>query len=457
MAMLTLMVFNQKKKKQSIPVITALIVMLPFSPTENTRRESSTSGKLVSETSPNQDRPFKTAVYRLGKTDSQREEKASEKTHTCRPASLSKDRRGTVAVLHEGANVSTSKPLGAQSTDTASPREQRSSSSKSSSGKSSHKSSSEASSSRHGPASQASSRQAPSPTALSADLEEQRKMLVRKRPRPEEKPTPADGKRARARVSPERPPSSGAEEPGEKRSRLGRRVSPEDARRTGKDQEGRQRDTSPLEMTLESSPTSRDESSGTSTQASKPAVSKHVAELSETAKPAVAHFNTPNTKLKLPLTFTIPKKTKPITACSGIWDEDDKVASERKQKTTEAVRKPTQSKAEFGSKLMVPRKIRIGPMDRSSSVTKTKQIRGTAPEASVSVTPASPPLQKHEEKPSVVTSSLPTEASSSESAETHDTDQEVDSGVPTCWGYSLQGQRSTVSLLSLCCVVDAAG
>ncbi|XP_067086431.1 LOW QUALITY PROTEIN: transcriptional protein SWT1 [Osmerus mordax] len=396
------------------------------SPTENTRRGSSTSGKLVSETSPKPDRPFKTAVYRLGKTESQREEKDPEKTHACRPASLSKDGRATAAVLHEGANVSASKPLGAHSADTASRREQRSSSSKSSSGKSSHKTFSAASSPRHGPSSRASSGQAPSSPPLSADLEEQRRMLVRQRPRPEEKPSPADGKPAKARVSPGR----GAEEPGEKRRRLGRRASPEDAeeaRRTAKDQEGRQKAVSPLETTQGSSSTTRDESSGTSTQASKPAVSKHVAELSETAKPAVSHFNTPNTKPKLPLTFTIPKKTKPITARSGIWDEDDKAASERKQKTTDAVRKPTQSKAEFGSKLMVPRKIRIGPMDRSSSVTKTKQIRGTAPEASVStsVTPASPPLQKHEEKPSVVTSSVPTDASSSEPAETYDTDQEM--------------------------------
>ncbi|XP_071202463.1 transcriptional protein SWT1 isoform X2 [Salvelinus alpinus] len=339
------------------------------------RVSHSTPGNSAAGSSHKKDRDFKKALYRLEKTTSQG---AAEGKHACPLATLPQDssvrkscpsQDGSAATGVKIADRVSSKPVSSLSANkTQSQNVEKIPTSQGSSSKPSDKS----------PSKTASSRLTTSPRSLMAQLKEQRKTLVKRRSRPEEKPGIGKDHTSQGRSYQDPQLSlSLAEEMREKRRKLVKRrcEEKEDVLKAKRDKSGaksfslpsnnnnntttKQSSTSAKNATFDKISTTARHRSTTQKQGNVSDLSK----TSATSKSTCAEVQMPLPKPQLPLNFKIPKKSKlvPLPVNRAIWggdqedDNDNKPISARVKVVSPASRLSHQTGS--ASKLWTPRSV----------------------------------------------------------------------------------------------------
>nr|XP_046157739.1 transcriptional protein SWT1 [Oncorhynchus gorbuscha]XP_046157740.1 transcriptional protein SWT1 [Oncorhynchus gorbuscha] len=366
------------------------------------RVSHSTPGNSAAGSSHEKDREFKKALYRLEKTTSQG---AAEGKNACplgtppqdstvRKSCPSQDGSATTAV--KTADRVSSKPVSSLSANkTQSQNVEKILTFQGSSSKPSDKS----------PSKTASSRLTTSPRSLMAQLKEQRKTLVKRRSRPEEKPGIGKDHTSQGRSYQDPQLSlSLAEEMREKRRKLVKRRSEEekeDVLKAKRDKSGAKSYSLPSNTT-----TTKQSSTSTknatfekisNTARHRPTTQKqrNVSDLSKTSatsKSTCAEVQMPLPKPQLPLNFKIPKKSKlvPLPVNRAIWggdqedDNDNKPISARVKVVSPASRLSHQTGS--ASKLWTPRSVSKSLKSKdcvSAAVNTNKQHKcETVPESS---------------------------------------------------------------------------
>ncbi|CAB1323876.1 unnamed protein product, partial [Coregonus sp. 'balchen'] len=340
-----------------------------------------TPGNRAAGSSDKKDREFKKALYRQGKTTSQG---AAEGKNAGPLGTLSQDssvrkscpsqdglatsgvrtadRMSSKPVSSQSANktqsqnvekIHTSQGSSSKPSQGSSSKPSQGSSSKPSQGSSSKPSQGSSSKPSQGrsskpsqksPSKTASSRLPTSPRSLMAQLKEQRKTLVKRRSRPEEKPGTGKDHTFQGRSSQEPQLSlSLAEEMREKRRKLVKRRSEEereDVLKAKRDQSGAKPYSLPSNTTIKQSSTSTKNTTFekiSNTARHRPASQKqeNVSDLSKTSKTSkstCAKVEMPLPKPQLPLNFKIPKKAKlvPLPVNSAIWGGDQEDSNDNK-------------------------------------------------------------------------------------------------------------------------------
>ncbi|XP_041696447.1 transcriptional protein SWT1 isoform X1 [Coregonus clupeaformis] len=364
----------------------------------------STSGNSAAGSSDKKDREFKKALYRQGKTTSQG---AAEGKNAGPLGTLSQDssvrkscpsQDGLATSEVRTADRMSSKPVSSQSANKtqsqnmekihtsqgSSSKPSQGSSSKPSQGSSSKPSQGSSSKPSQGrsskpsqksPSKTASSRLPTSPRSLMAQLKEQRKTLVKRRSRPEEKPGTGKDHIFQGRSSQEPQLSlSLAEEMREKRRKLVKRRSEEereDVLKAKRDQSGAKPYSLPSNTTIKQSSTSTKNTTFekiSNTARHRPATQKqeNVSDLSKTSKTSkstCAKVEMPLPKPQLPLNFKIPKKAKlvPLPVNSAIWGGDQEDSNDNKTISARAKEGSPASRLSHhtgsASKLWTPRSV----------------------------------------------------------------------------------------------------
>uniref|UniRef100_A0A4W5QEL2 Transcriptional protein SWT1 n=1 Tax=Hucho hucho TaxID=62062 RepID=A0A4W5QEL2_9TELE len=362
-----------------------------------------TPGNSEGGSSRKKDREFKKALYRLEKTTSQG---AVEGKNACplgtlpqdssvRKSCPSQDGLASTGVKTADSRVS-SKPVSSLSANkTQSQNVEKIRMSQGSSSKPSHKS----------PSKTALSRLTTSPRSLMAQLKEQRKTLVKRRSRPEEKP--GTGKDHTSQGWSYQDPQlslSLADEMREKRRKLVKRRSEEEKEDVLKAKQDRS-EAKPYSLPSNNSTTKQSSTSTKNTTFEKisntarhrPTTQKQgnvsdLSKTSETSKSTCAEVQMPLPKPQLPLNFKIPKKSKlvPLPVNRAIWggdQEDDngnKPISARVKVVSPASRLSHQTGS--ASKLWTPRSVSKSLNSKdgvSAAVNRNKQHKcETVPESS---------------------------------------------------------------------------
>uniref|UniRef100_A0A8C8LZH9 Transcriptional protein SWT1 n=1 Tax=Oncorhynchus tshawytscha TaxID=74940 RepID=A0A8C8LZH9_ONCTS len=367
------------------------------------RVSHSTPGNSAAGSSHEKDREFKKALYRLEKTKSQG---AAEGKNACplgtppqdssvRKSCPSQDGSATTGV--KTAERVSSKPVSSLSANkTQSQNVEKILTFQGSSSKPSDKS----------PSKTASSRLTTSPRSLMAQLKEQRKTLVKRRSRPEEKPGIGKDHTSQGRTYQDPQLSlSLAEEMREKRRKLVKRRSEEekeDVLKAKRDKSGAKSYSLPSNNTTTTKQSSTSTKNATfekisNTERHRPTTQKqrNVSDLSKTSatsKSTCAEVQMPLPKPQLPLNFKIPKKSKlvPLPVNRAIWggdqedDNDNKPISARVKVVSPASRLSHQTGS--ASKLWTPRSVSKSLNSKdgvSAAVNRNKQHKcETVPESS---------------------------------------------------------------------------
>ncbi|XP_055799662.1 transcriptional protein SWT1 isoform X2 [Salvelinus fontinalis] len=339
------------------------------------RVSHSTPGNSAAGSSHKKDRDFKKALYRLEKTTWQG---AAEGKNACPLATLPRDssvrkscpsQDGSATTGVKIADRVSSKPVSSLSANkTQSQHVEKIPTSQGCSSKPTDKS----------PSKTASSRLTTSPRSLMAQLKEQRKTLVKRRPRPEEKPGIGKDHTSHGRSYQDPQLSlSLAEEMREKRRKLVKRrceEEKEDVLKAKRDKSGAKSYSLPSNnnntTTKQSSTSTKNATFDkiSTTARHRPTTQKqgNVSDLSKTSatsKSMCAEVQMPLPKPQLPLNFKIPKKSKlvPLPVNRAIWgagqedDNDNKPISARVKVVSSASRLSHQTGS--ASKLWTPRSV----------------------------------------------------------------------------------------------------
>lgn len=367
------------------------------------RVSHSTPGNSAAGSSHEKDREFKKALYRLEKTTSQG---AAEGKNACplgtppQDSSVRKScpsQHGSATTGVKTADRVSSKPVSSLSASkTRSQNVEKILTFQGSSSKPSDKS----------PSKTASSRLTTSPRSLMAQLKEQRKTLVKRRSRPEEKPGIGKDHTSQGRSYQDPQLSlSLAEEMREKRRKLVKRRSEEekeDVLKAKRDKSGAKSYSLPSNNTTTTKQSSTSTKNATfekisNTARHRPTTQKqrNVSDLSKTSstsKSTCAEVQMPLPKPQPPLNFKIPKKSKlvPLPVNRAIWggdqedDNDNKPISARVKVVSPASRLSHQTGS--ASKLWTPRSVSKSLNSKdgvSAAVNRNKQHKcETVPESS---------------------------------------------------------------------------